>query len=352
MSRFGKLVGQNQQIKKVYALIEKAAAVDVPVFIVGETGTGKELVAREIHERSCRKQHPFVALNIGAVPNTLVASTLFGHEKGSFTGAHDSHIGCFREAEEGTLFLDEATTMDQKAQITLLRVLESSQYRPVGGKKEFNTNARILAAANQDPNISVKNNDFRIDLLHRLQVVRINIPPLRDRRSDIPHLIKFFLKEVNNLYQQNIDEVTKEAMDCLKKYEWPGNIRELRNVIYQASLMSDSEIIEVEDLPQHIQETDGNEVLLEANHAYNHAMAFSQTLTTNGRNETTPLDGMHFGQRDGVFFPVGLSLDEVQKTYLNKTLNICNNNKTMASKLLGVSRKTIYSKLKYYGMES
>lgn len=246
---YGEIIGESSGIKKVCDLIERAAAINIPVMIIGESGTGKELVAREIHERSERKERPFVPVNLGGTTPELVNNELFGHEKGAYTGASTDSRGLFYEAKGGTLFLDEITTMDTHTQITLLRVLEQSVYRSVGGRKEIPTDVRIIAAANVDPFDAVSEGEFRKDLLYRLQVMRINIPPLRKRKRDIKILCLHYLERFNREFGKNITEIHPEVFRLMKKYEWPGNVRELKNVIAQAVVMADEEILGIESLP-------------------------------------------------------------------------------------------------------
>ncbi|RQV96613.1 sigma-54-dependent Fis family transcriptional regulator, partial [bacterium] len=250
--RFGEIVGKSAAMKTVFSSIEKVASVDYPVLIVGETGTGKDLVAREIHNRSPRSKKPFIPINMSAIPSELVASVLFGHEKGSFTGASESHAGYFQEGKNGTLFLDEISTMDDNVQSALLRVLETKKYRKIGSNKEFKTDSRILAATNQATKILVKSKLFRVDLLHRLQVVQINVPPLRRRKQDIALLVQYFLQVIKQNYDRIAMTISKDALNYLKQYSWPGNVRELRNTIFHAAVLSEGNEIHTKHLPEQI----------------------------------------------------------------------------------------------------
>ncbi len=361
MKKFGTLIGNSSRMKSIYGTIEKAAGVDVPVFIIGETGTGKELVAREIHNRSARKDKPFVAVNMGAVPSELVASELFGHIKGSFTGATENRIGRFQEASDGTLFLDEIITMDERVQISLLRVLESKKFRQVGGRTDYETNARILAAANQDPEHEVRSNHFRSDLLHRLQVIRINIPPLRDRKSDIQQLAQHFFQEICSNYSLNSSGISLEAMNILKEYPWPGNVRELRNVIFHAAIMAGDEDISPQHLPEYLRDEQKANLQIAESTIPDHQPQEETELTTPVMQSPTGFNNTaaaavanpamaNTAMREGVFLPLGLSMEEVEKVYITKTLAMTGQNKTRTAKLLGISRKSLYSKLQRLGL--
>ncbi len=333
-------------MQMVFYAIEKAASVDFPVLIVGETGTGKELVAREIHERSTRNNKPFVAVNMAALPTELVSSELFGHEKGSFTGAADYRAGRFSEAQGGTLFLDEALTMEERVQTALLRVLETNKFRKVGGTNELDADVRILAAINEEPNQAVKTKRFRVDLLHRLQVIQITIPPLRRRKRDIPMLVQYFMEDICQNYDHIDVSVSQEALDILKNYDWPGNVRELRNTIFQAAVFIGRGEITPDILPEHLIQNEELE-----NYQPSTAQPASMEQLPNQQSvmiqtEFQPNVGSVMSvTSEGVFLPLGLSLNEVQKVYVMKTLSLTGNNKSKAAKSLGLSRKTLYDKL-------
>ncbi len=339
--KFGELVGNSTPMKKVFFMIEKAASVDFSVLIVGETGSGKELVAREIHNRSMRKKHQFVAINTGALPTELVTSELFGYEKGAFTGANNKREGYFYEANKGTLFLDEILTMDERTQVTLLRVLESGQYRRISGHEVHQTNVRIISATNEDPAHAIQSSQFRMDLFHRLQVMRIDIPPLRKRKKDIPLLAQHFLQELSENYYPDIG-ISADAMGHLEAYDWPGNVRELRNVLMQAAVLNDGQEIRTDHLPTHIQQfnmdvTDWSQQI--PSNIYKR-----DSLPSNGKNNASKRDIWLSGM-DGVYLPMGLSLKEIQRLYILKTMSTNGNNKSRTAKILGLSRKTLYDKL-------
>ncbi|MCX5770762.1 MAG: sigma-54 dependent transcriptional regulator [Candidatus Hydrogenedentes bacterium] len=357
--RFGRLVGGSPQMVNVYALIEKAARVDVPVLIAGETGTGKELAAREIHARGKRKDAPFIAVNTGVLSSELVASELFGHAKGSFTGAIENRIGRFAEADGGTLFLDEIATMEEGVQVAFLRVLEQGVFRPVGGKQNKQADVRLIAATNVDLRHAVDSGAFREDLVHRLQVFFIMLPALREHMSDLPMLTQHFLELTRNELAITVNSISQDALDLMELYSWPGNIRELKNAIAQAAVMCDTGIIEPRHLPDRV--TDGLGQIPPDFGARDSAAetrlkfepppqtdAAALITASPARAETQP---KQYGEgRDGVFIPLGSSLDEVQKAYVLKTLSFCSNNKTHAARMLGVSRKTLYDRLTRWGI--
>jgi len=327
---FGALVGTSARMRKVYSFVRKAARVDMPVLIVGETGTGKDLVAREVHERSRRKKGPFVVANMGALPAELIASELFGHVRGAFTGALQTKMGRFQEAQGGTLFLDEITTMDERVQVALLRVLEAGKYRRVGGRRDATADARILAASNVDPRRAVRQGLFREDLLHRLEVLRVFLPPLRARKSDIRLLSQYFLDMVSRDFEIEVTGISQSALRALRSYPWPGNVRELKNVIAQAAVMAQRGRIEAEHLPPRV------------------SGAPDDQAQAQGEREHVELPRA----KDGMFIPVGTSLAEAEKTHVLRVLGACANNKTRAAELLGISRKTLYNKLAQWGIRA
>src|SRR5215218_9635977 len=232
---FGRMIGSSAQMRKVYQTIEQVAPTSASVLIWGESGTGKELVAQTIHQLSPRTTAPFVPINCAAIPETLLESEIFGHEKGAFTGAVERRQGCFELAHRGTLFLDEIAEMVPGTQVKLLRVLQERKFRRLGGRQEQEVDIRILAATNVDPLEAVRKGKLREDLYYRLNVFTIELPPLRDRREDIPLLIQRFLNEFNGVNEKAVKAVDAEAMQILEQYPWPGNIRELRNIVERAT---------------------------------------------------------------------------------------------------------------------
>jgi len=356
--RFGRLVGGSPQMAKVYAMIEKAARVDVPVLVAGETGTGKELAAREIHVRGKRKDAPFIAVNTGVLSSELVASELFGHAKGSFTGAIENRTGRFAEADGGTLFLDEIATMEEGVQVAFLRVLEQGVFRPVGGKHNKQADVRLIAATNVDLRHAVDSGVFREDLVHRLQVFFIMLPALREHMADLSMLTYHFLELTRNELGVEVNSISEDAMEVLEQYSWPGNIRELKNVIAQAAVMCESGIIESRHLPARVTSSlsDGPpprdnafEDDVEPGGKFERAVGLDEAALI-AALPPEPAPEVCGDVRDGVFIPLGASLDEVQKAYILKTLSFCSNNKTHAARMLGVSRKTLYDRLTRWGI--
>ncbi len=245
-----KIIGNSFEMQKVFNIIHRLAKVDTPVLIRGASGTGKELVARAIHYNSSRKDEKFVAINCSAVPENLFESELFGHEKGSFTGAHERKIGKFQYAEGGTLFLDELGDMPVMMQVKLLRVLQEKLFTPVGSNREISTNVRVIAATNRPLEAMISEGKFREDLFYRLNVMPIFLPALGERKTDIENLVGTFIKKFNKSHSKKIIGITPEAMGCLKKYSWPGNIRELENVIEHAFILENGNLLTLASLPE------------------------------------------------------------------------------------------------------
>ncbi|MDB4971342.1 MAG: DNA-binding transcriptional response regulator, NtrC family, contains AAA-type ATPase, and a, partial [Myxococcales bacterium] len=292
--------------------IRVAAQSDTTVLIQGESGTGKELIARSIHQRSAFAEGPFVAVHTGAIPQELIASELFGHEKGAFTGAVDKKPGKFELAEGGTLFLDEISTMDERTQINLLRVLETHQYTRVGGKKERDARVRVLAASNRDLESMVKAGQFREDLFYRLNIFSVKLPPLRERSEDIPVIAGEYVREFAAKYTKAVTSIPAETQRLLTNYNWPGNVRELRNVIEQAVLLARSGTLEPQLLPQIL--------------------------------HRGPL------REDIIKIPIGTAMDDIEREVILRTLAANAGNKTATAEVLGISRRSIYNKLALYGI--
>jgi transcriptional regulator with GAF, ATPase, and Fis domain len=240
------IVGPSAALKRVLSLVSKVAPTDASVLITGETGTGKELVARAIHRRSRRSSRAFVSVNCAAIPRDLIASELFGHEKGSFTGALQRRLGRFELAEGGTIFLDEVGELPVETQIALLRVLQEHEFERVGGTRSIQTNVRVIAATNRNLQAAISTGTFRSDLYYRLNVFPIEMPPLRERREDIPVLVEYFVDHCARKAGKNIQGITKESLDLLRSYPWPGNIRELQNVIERSVIMCETENFSVD----------------------------------------------------------------------------------------------------------
>lgn len=290
----------------------EAASVDVPVLITGQTGTGKDLLAAGIHRQSQRKDKPFIAINTGAIAPELIASEIFGHERGAYTGAQDPRAGIFEQAHGGTVFLDEIATMDAKTQISLLRVLEEKSFRRVGGVKTISADVRIIAAANEDLEKSVAEKRFREDLYYRLNVFHIAVPPLRDRPGAVNVLTDHFVAAFTALYNKEIDRVAPETYRLLRHYPWPGNVRELKNVIQTSVLMADGKELTPDLIPQRIREA---------------------AVLSRRSGEAS------------CSFSVGVTLGAVEKELIQMTLASANGNKKLAASILGISRRALYNKI-------
>ena len=312
------LIGNSPAMKEVFSLIQQVAPTTASVFISGESGTGKELVARAIHRLSPGNAGPFVAVNCAALPDTLVESELFGHEKGAFTGAVERRVGCFEQADGGTLFLDEIGDMPIGTQAKLLRVIEESKVRRLGGKNDLPITVRVLAATNHSPEEAVRNNRLREDLCYRLNVFHISLPPLRDRREDIPSISEALIRDMNKKHGCRVTHLHPDVLQQLSRRSWPGNVRELRNVIERAVIMAGEGEIHRGHIP--------------------------------GASAPAPRDAAPPTDSDNLLqMPVGASMDDVEEAYFRLTLKHTNGNKTRAAEILGVSLRTLHNKLLSYG---
>ena len=314
----GPLVGSSRKMRDIYAMIEQVAPSNVSVLITGESGTGKELVARALHELSPRKPKPFVAVNCAAIPETLIESEIFGHEKGAFTGALERRAGCFELAEEGTLLLDEIGEMPVATQAKLLRVLEDHKLRRLGSKVESPVDVRVLAATNKNPETAVDSGQLRADLYYRLNVFNIHMPPLRDHKEDIPAIVEAMVQDMNDKHGRRVPGVDPGMLQRLMQYDWPGNVRELRNTIERAVILCGTNPVGVQHLPP----------------------GFG-TRGVESAGETAVANS--------VKVEVGTTVDEAERLLIVKTLASTNNNKTRAAEILGISLKTLHNKLKEYG---
>ncbi len=312
----GKMIGYSENIKKVFEKIEKVASTDSTVLIHGESGTGKELVARAIHFNSERKDRPLIPVNCGAIPEELLESELFGHEKGAFTGAIRTRIGRFELAQGGTIFLDEIGDMSPALQVKLLRVIQERQFERIGGVKTINADARIIAATNQNLERMVSEKRFREDLFYRINVIPIFLPPLRERGLDIAILANHFLKKFSHSKKKNVQRFTQEVVNSLLAYNWPGNVRELENLVEMLVVMKEEGEIDLPDLPEKIGRKKG-----EADAAY--SVEF-------------PEEGVDFNQM----------VIQFEKDLLVKALDKCGGVKNQAAKLLNLNRTTLVEKLK------
>ncbi len=313
----GRLVGSSPVMREIFALIEQIAPSNVPVLITGESGTGKELVARTLHDLSPRKSRPFVAVNCAAIPETLIESEIFGHEKVAFTGAVERRAGCFELAQGGTLLLDEVGEMPSATQAKLLRVLEERKFRRLGARNEQDTDVRVLAATNRDPRHAVAAGHLRADLFYRLNVFNIAMPPLRELMEDLPAMVEAMVSEMNEKHGRKVSGVSAAMLERLQAHSWPGNARELRNTIERAVVLcQDGAPLDAAHLPQgfgKVQELGG--------------------LTLNGNSITVR---------------VGATVDEAERLLILRTLEAAGQNKTRAAEILGVSLKTLHNKLKEY----
>jgi len=309
------IIGKSEEMHKIYALVDKVADTESTINIVGESGTGKELIARAIHFGSSRANGPFVSINCGALPESLLESELFGHVKGSFTGAIRDKDGLFKVAAGGTFFLDEIGETSPTIQVKLLRVLQEREVIPVGATSPIKVDVRLVAATNADLEKAIKQGRFRADLYYRLNVIPIVMPPLRKRRDDIPLLVDHFLTKHNEGRSSDRQmTITREAMDMLSSFDWPGNVRELENVIERAVILEDTNTITVQSLPERPRDHEDS----------------SQNLIT-ARAEVT--------------------LEELEREYLIKVLDDTNWQKKKASSILGINASTLYRKIQRYGLD-
>jgi two-component system, NtrC family, response regulator HydG len=318
--RFGfeGVIGNSPQMQDVITKLQRIAPTDATVLIQGDTGTGKELVAKAIHQNSPRKKRPFVALNCAALSEHILESELFGHIRGAFTDASADRQGKFEYADGGTLFLDEVGDMPIPTQIKLLRVLESHEITRVGSNEPTKVNVRILSATNRDLGKAISDGTFREDLYHRLKVVTINLPRLADRREDIPLLVEYFVKEHSKRHQKTIRGISTAARRRLLAFDWPGNVRQLRNVIESMVVVDIDEVLDLDDLPDELAPSE---------------------------EEPTAADGA-----DGLHQLVGKPMSEIERLFIAETLRITAGNREEAATMLGIGERTLYRKIKEYGL--
>ena len=306
---FGSLIGNSAEMRKIYSVIEQASPTSASVLITGESGTGKELVAQTIHQLSPRASFQFIAINCAAIPETLLESEIFGHEKGAFTGAADRRQGCFELADRGTLFLDEIGEMTPATQVKLLRVLQEQKFRRLGGRAEQTVDVRIIAATNADPVEAVRQGKLREDLFYRLNVFSLRLPPLRERKEDLPLLAQSFINEFSSRNQKAVAGVDHEAMRLLEQHTWPGNVRELRNVIERATILAPGPLVEPKHLPPVVE------------------------------GDSAP------AQQQPMALAAGITVEEAERRLILMTLAHTRDNKTRAAEILGISLKTLHNKL-------
>lgn len=319
-------VGASPAILKVFELIDRVADTDSTVLILGESGTGKELVARALHQKSSRRNRPFVPVNCGAIPSELLESELFGHVKGAYTGAHSSRVGRFSLAHQGTLFLDEIGTMPGALQVKILRALQEKEFEPVGGTKTVRSDCRVIAATNNDLEKEVAAGNFREDLFYRLNVIPITLPPLRDRKEDIPLLVDHFIGIFNSKKNYQIEGLTREALDVFLRYPWPGNVRELENICQRLCILKGEGRIEYKDLPPK---------LLEFRSMPQQGAPWSSWIA-------------HGFPEDGIDFDA--LVESFENELILKALEMTRWNKNKASKLLRMNRTTLVEKIKKRGL--
>src|SRR4051812_36539209 len=331
----GELVGTSARMQEIFALLQQAGPSRACVLITGESGTGKELVARTLHALSQRRQGPFIAINCAALPETLIESELFGHEKGSFTGASERRAGCFEVAQHGTLLLDEIGEMPMQTQAKLLRILEDSKVRRLGGKLEFEVDVRVVAATNKVPEEAVRGGHLREDLFYRLNVFHIHLPSLRERREDIKPIAEALLGDLNRKHECRVSDIAPPVLEILENHNWPGNVRELRNVLERAVILAAEGTIERKHLPAFLQ----NQVIAVPAAATPAAAAAAPP----------PVVAAAPDEPEAVKFQIGTTVEEAEKGLILRTLEHTRNNKTRAAEILGISLKTLHNKLKEYG---
>ncbi len=320
--QFNQIIGESEGIKQCLSLVERVAESDSTVLVMGESGTGKELIARAIHYNSPRAKNPFIAINCGAIPAELLESELFGHVKGAFTGAISNRIGRFEMADEGTLFLDEIGDLDPSMQVKILRALQERVFEPVGATKSVKVNVRVIAATNVDLEKAVKECRFREDLYYRLNVIPITIPALRERKTDIPILLQHFMQQHNKNKPKVLSGFSPDSMKCLVNYGWPGNIRELENLIERLSILKGFGMVEVSDLPPKYRST---------------AASFAETGSVE-----IPESGLDFNT----------AVDQFENALILKALEKTGWNKNQAALLLRLNRTTLVEKMKKKGLKS
>ena len=313
------VIGDNTGLKQVMTQVRRVAETNATVLIHGESGTGKELIARAVHDNSLRSQGPFVAINCGAIPLTLMESELFGHERGAFTDAKEAKAGTFERADGGTLFLDEVGELPLDAQVKLLRVLEERRITRIGGKKAIPVDVRIVAATNRNLDDEVKNGHFRLDLLYRLNVFTLILPPLRERKEDIPLLTNFFIRKYNRTLSLDVQSISPEAISLLTSYDWPGNVRDLENAIQSSMILCTGGVIRPEHLPDRIK---------------GYELAEAQTVSGSSGNNIREINA------------------QMEKELIIEALKKHNFNRTLTAEALNISRKTLFNKMKRYGLSS
>ncbi len=313
--KLGDIISKNHKMQEIFTIVRQVAKTDATVLVEGESGTGKELIARAIHNLSTRKDKPFIAVNCGALPENLLESELFGYKRGAFTDATRDKPGRFALAEGGTIFLDEIGELSKPLQVKLLRVLQEKTYEPLGATESIKANVRVIAATNRDLDTEVKEKRFREDLYYRINIVRIKLPPLRERKEDIPLIARYFIERFNKLYKREIKDLSREALRIMLRYNWPGNIRELENAIEYAFVICDCPTIKPEHLPERLK---------------------NETQQNTGGSNT---------------FEIPMTLEEIEKQAIIAALKRNNFRKLKTAKELGIDKTTLRRKIKRYGIE-
>ena len=346
--RFG-LVGNAPGMRQIYSIIEKVADTPSTVLITGESGTGKELVAKALHDHSSRQSGPFIKINCAAIPKTLMESELFGYEKGAFTGAVGSKPGRFELADKGTLFLDEIREIPPEMQVKLLRALQESEFERVGGIKTIKVDVRLVTATNRNLENEIKSGNFREDLYYRLNVVPLHIPPLRDRREDIPLLVEHIIRKFNERLKKQVTGLEPEALERLVSYHWPGNIRELENVLERTLLFCDATTISTIDLPGDLGTGMGGSAATSSSGIPVFVPAGASGGASSGGTQPPPVGGAATGPQS-LKELVRAETDRVERELIVRALDETGGNVTQAAKLLKISRKSLQTKMKEFGL--
>jgi DNA-binding NtrC family response regulator len=362
------IVGKSVEIREIVKIIQQVAATDLTVLITGESGSGKEIIAKAIYNSSNRASKNLITVNCGAIPEGILESELFGHEKGAFTGAHETRKGYFELANGGTIFLDEIGELQPQTQVKFLRILENGEFMRVGSSETIKVDVRVIAATNKDLEEQVQKGKFRTDLYYRLRAINIKIPPLRDRKEDIPLLFNKFVEDTCTKNNISFPGITQDAMELLINYSWPGNIRELKNVVESIIILNKDKIIEAEDLikfltrPDHIHNEDDRSLPVYLNKTSEQAerelilRALLELKTNIMEIKNLLISNIHLGKN--ILLPPSKTdidnnktLRELERQAIIKALEKTNNNKRQAAKSLGISERTLYRKMKEYNLE-
>ncbi len=350
---FKDLIGHSAALKNVLRIGERAAASNIPILITGESGVGKEMIARAIQGSSERSGRPFITVNCGAIPENLVESILFGHEKGSFTGAHQKHIGKFQEADGGTIFLDEVGELPADMQVKLLRVLQDGDVDPVGSKRPVKVDVRVISATNRDLAEEVKTGRFREDLYYRLNVFPVHIPPLRDRKEDIPALVDHFIQRYNAEERRDVRGVQHEVLEVLMRQPWPGNVRQLENTIFRAVVLAENPYLSARDFPLLSAEFEaagvdmGPPVLDDAPEEFEAAPLAAPAARPLAGNSSTAFENVDVFDRDGHL----RTLEAIERDLIKLAIDTYDGRMSEVARRLGMGRSTLYRKLRDHGLE-